>query len=110
MRFMATGGCGFIGSAVVRKLVEAGKHEVLNVDKLTYAGNIENLSSIENHEGYSFVQEDICNQSEMLRLMQSFKPDVVMHLAAESHVDKSIDSPAEFIQTNVFGTYSLLEA
>jgi dTDP-glucose 4,6-dehydratase len=110
VRFMVTGGCGFIGSAVVRKLIEAGKHEVLNVDKLTYAGNIENLSSIENHESYSFVQEDICNQSEMLRLMQSFEPDIVMNLAAESHVDKSIDSPAEFIQTNVFGTYSLLEA
>lgn len=110
MRFMVTGGCGFIGSAVARNLVETGKHEVLNVDKLTYAGNVENLTSIGNDERYTFVQEDICNQGEMLRLMQTFEPDVVMNLAAESHVDKSIDSPAEFIQTNVFGTYSLLEA
>lgn len=110
MRFMVTGGSGFIGSAVVRKLVETGKHEVLNIDKLTYAGNSENISTIENCENYSFLQEDICNQTEMLRVMQSFEPDVVMNLAAESHVDKSIDSPNEFIQTNVFGTYSLLEA
>ena len=110
MRFIVTGGAGFIGSAVVRKLAENGEHEVLNIDKLTYAGNIENLANVENYENYSFVQEDICNQSEMLRLMQAFEPDVVMNLAAESHVDKSIDSPAEFIQTNVFGTYSLLEA
>jgi dTDP-glucose 4,6-dehydratase len=110
MRFMVTGGAGFIGSAVVRKLVETGEHEVMNIDKLTYAGNTENLDSIGNHKSYSFVQGDICNQNKMLLLMQTFEPDVVINLAAESHVDKSIDSPAEFIQTNVFGTYSLLEA
>lgn len=110
MHFMVTGGSGFIGSAVVRNLVDTGKHKVLNIDKLTYAGNNENVSTIENCENYSFLQEDICNQAEMLRVMRSFEPDVVMNLAAESHVDKSIDSPNEFIQTNVFGTYSLLEA
>ncbi len=108
--FLITGGAGFIGSAVVRELVKNTQHRVVNVDKLTYAGNLESLASVESNERYTFVQADICDAPAMQQLFEQHQPDVVMHLAAESHVDRSIDGPAEFIQTNVVGTAVLLEA
>ena len=108
--FLITGGAGFIGSAVVRELIQNSTHRVVNVDKLTYAGNLESLVNVETSERYAFVQADICDAPAMQQLFEQHQPDVVMHLAAESHVDRSIDSPAEFIQTNVVGTTVLLEA
>ena len=108
--FVITGGAGFIGSAVVRELIQNTPHNLVNVDKLTYAGNLESLASVEDHERYTFVQADICDASMMQQLFDTHQPDIVMHLAAESHVDRSIDGPAEFIQTNVVGTAVLLEA
>lgn len=108
--FLITGGAGFIGSAVVRELIQNSTHYVVNVDKLTYAGNLESLASVEASERYTFVQADICDANAMQQLFEKCQPDVVMHLAAESHVDRSIDGPAEFIQTNVVGTAVLLEA
>ena len=110
MRILVTGGAGFIGSAVIRHIIENTLHYVLNVDKLTYAGNLESLRSIEKSERYQFSQTDICDQVVLERIFHEFQPDAVMHLAAESHVDRSIDGPAAFIQTNIVGTYSLLEA
>ncbi|MBV7309650.1 dTDP-glucose 4,6-dehydratase [Acinetobacter johnsonii] len=110
MRILVTGGAGFIGSAVIRHIIENTHHHVLNVDKLTYAGNLESLQSIEKSERYQFFQTDICDQVELEKIFENFQPNVVMHLAAESHVDRSIDGPATFIQTNIVGTYSLLEA
>ncbi|ENV71741.1 dTDP-glucose 4,6-dehydratase [Acinetobacter johnsonii ANC 3681] len=110
MRILVTGGVGFIGSAVIRHIIENTHHHVLNVDKLTYAGNLESLQSIEQSERYQFFQTDICDQVELEKIFENFQPNVVMHLAAESHVDRSIDGPATFIQTNIVGTYSLLEA
>ena len=110
MKLLVTGGAGFIGSAVIRHIIQNTQHQVLNVDKLTYAGNLESLTSIDNNERYQFSQTDICDQVELEKLFQEFQPDAVMHLAAESHVDRSIDGPAAFIQTNIVGTYSLLEA
>lgn len=110
MRILVTGGAGFIGSAVIRHIIENTHHHVLNVDKLTYAGNLESLQSIEKSERYQFFQTDICDQVELDKIFENFQPNVVMHLAAESHVDRSIDGPATFIQTNIVGTYSLLEA
>ena len=110
MRILVTGGAGFIGSAVIRHIIENTHHHVLNVDKLTYAGNLESLRSIEKSERYKFSQTDICDQVVLERIFHEFQPDAVMHLAAESHVDRSIDGPAAFIQTNIVGTYSLLEA
>ena len=110
MRILVTGGAGFIGSAVIRHIIENTHHHVLNVDKLTYAGNLESLRSIEKSERYKFSQTDICDQVVLERIFHEFQPDSVMHLAAESHVDRSIDGPATFIQTNIVGTYSLLEA
>lgn len=110
MKILVTGGAGFIGSAVIRHLVKETEHQVLNVDKLTYAGNLESLISISDHPRYHFSQTDICDHAALTRLFASFEPDVVMHLAAESHVDRSIDGPAEFIKTNIVGTYTLLEA
>ena len=109
MKIIVTGGAGFIGSAVVRNLVRGG-HKVLNIDKLTYAGNLENLALIQQNENYQFLQADICEQDKMINAFHEFKPDGILHLAAESHVDRSIDSPRDFLDTNIFGTYSLLEA
>ncbi|MBW5798995.1 dTDP-glucose 4,6-dehydratase [Halomonas elongata] len=108
--FLVTGGAGFIGSAVVRELIDNSEHRVVNVDKLTYAGNLESLANVEGNARYHFVQADIGDARAMQRAFEEFQPDVVMHLAAESHVDRSIDGPAEFIQTNVVGTTVLLEA
>ena len=106
---MVTGGAGFIGSAVIRHIINETQYKVINVDKLTYAGNLESLKDIENSERYSFEQIDICNAVEIKRIFEKYQPDIVMHLAAESHVDRSIDGPGEFIQTNIVGTYTLLE-
>ena len=110
MRILVTGGAGFIGSALVRHLVRDVGAEVLNVDKLTYAGNLASLKVIENAPNYRFLHADICAGQAMAEAFESFRPDRVMHLAAESHVDRSITGAAEFIQTNVMGTFSLLEA
>jgi dTDP-glucose 4,6-dehydratase len=108
-KILVTGGAGFIGSALIRYIINTTKHSVVNVDKLTYAGNLESLALIEENERYIFEQADICNVAEIKRIFHEHKPDIVMHLAAESHVDRSIDAPDEFIQTNIFGTYVLLE-
>jgi dTDP-glucose 4,6-dehydratase len=110
MRIIVTGGAGFIGSAVARHLIKHSEHEVLVLDKLTYAGNLTSLASVEHHDRYHFSRTDICDRSAVTHAFASFEPDAVMHLAAESHVDRSIDGPAEFINTNVVGTYVLLEA
>ncbi|WP_336930148.1 dTDP-glucose 4,6-dehydratase [Acinetobacter tandoii] len=110
MKFLVTGGAGFIGSAVVRHIIQNTEHEVLNVDKLTYAGNLESLISVADHPRYHFSQTDICDRAALDQLFSDFQPDVVMHLAAESHVDRSISGPFAFIETNIIGTYQLLEA
>lgn len=110
MRIIITGGAGFIGSALVRYLIKETEHEVLNVDKLTYAGNLESLSEISDSSRYKFSKTDICDREAIAKLFEEFKPNLVMHLAAESHVDRSIDGPAEFINTNIIGTFVLLEA
>jgi dTDP-glucose 4,6-dehydratase len=109
MKILVTGGAGFIGSACIRHIIDHTKHSVVNVDKLTYAGNLESLVSIENDSRYSFEQVDICDSDGIEKVLNKHKPDVIMHLAAESHVDRSIDSPGDFIQTNIVGTYVLLE-
>jgi dTDP-glucose 4,6-dehydratase len=110
LKILITGGAGFIGSAVVRHIIENTNDSVINLDNLTYAGNLESLKTIENNERYTFVQADICDRSALDRVFTEYKPDLVMHLAAESHVDRSIDGPAEFIETNIIGTYTMLEA
>lgn len=109
MKILITGGAGFIGSAVIRYLIQNTQHDVLNIDKLTYAGNLESLSDIEQNSRYYFNQIDICDATALEQAVNNFQPDVIMHLAAESHVDRSIDGPAAFIQTNIVGTYTLLE-
>ncbi|MCE9786725.1 dTDP-glucose 4,6-dehydratase [Shewanella chilikensis] len=110
MKILVTGGAGFIGSAVVRHIINNTQDNVINVDKLTYAGNLESLVSVEKDKRYAFEQVDICDRLEIDRVFDEHKPDAVMHLAAESHVDRSITGPADFIQTNIVGTYTLLEA
>jgi len=110
MKILITGGAGFIGSAVIRHIIENTNDFVINVDKLTYAGNLESLEAISDNTHYFFEQVDICNRQELDRVFNEHQPDMVMHLAAESHVDRSIDGPLEFIQTNIIGTYNLLEA
>ncbi|HGH6655097.1 TPA: dTDP-glucose 4,6-dehydratase [Neisseria meningitidis] len=109
-KILVTGGAGFIGSAVVRHIINDTQDAVVNVDKLTYAGNLESLESLANHPRYAFEQVDICDRAALDRVFAEHQPDAVMHLAAESHVDRSIDGPAAFIETNIVGTYTLLEA
>jgi len=109
LKILVTGGAGFIGSAVIRYIIKNTTDKVLNVDKLTYAGNLESLTSVSSNERYRFEKVDICEQDELERVFEEFSPDIVMHLAAESHVDRSIDGPKEFIETNIIGTYTLLE-
>ncbi len=110
LKIIVTGGAGFIGSALIRHLIAHTEHSVLNLDKLTYAGNLESLKTIADCSRYSFVQADICNREAVDRVFAEFQPDAIMHLAAESHVDRSIDGPGDFIMTNVVGTYTLLES
>ncbi|MGO4704944.1 dTDP-glucose 4,6-dehydratase [Microvirga sp. 2MCAF38] len=109
-RFLVTGGAGFIGSAVARMLVRETPHQVLVADKLTYAGNLDSLKPVANNPRYGFEQADVADLDRMRGLIEAYQPDVVMHLAAESHVDRSIDGPGEFVQTNVVGTFALLQA
>ncbi len=108
-KIMVTGGAGFIGSAVCRHLVQVSKQQVLNLDKLTYAAVPGSLCGVEDHPLYRFEQADVCDQEKTASLLEDFQPDAVMHLAAESHVDRSIDGPAAFMQTNIMGTYTVLE-
>jgi len=110
MRVLVTGGAGFIGSALVRYLVAEEGCEVLNLDKLTYAGNLESLALVEGRNTYSFVKADICDRRAVVEAIEGFRPDHIMHLAAESHVDRSITGAGQFVQTNVVGTFTLLEA
>ncbi len=109
-RIVVTGGAGFIGSAVCRHLVRSGAYEVLNIDKLTYAGNLESLRGINDTSNYQFAQIDICDQAAVAQALMQFKPHSIMHLAAESHVDRSIDGPLAFVETNIVGTVKLLSA
>ncbi len=106
---LVTGGAGFIGSALIRHLIKTTDYTVINLDKLTYAGNLESLAEIENSNRYTFVKGDICDKTLVSKLLKTHQPSAIMHLAAESHVDRSIDGPSEFIQTNIIGTFNLLE-
>ena len=109
MKIIVTGGAGFIGSAVIRQYINDTNHEVINLDALTYAGNLESLVEVESNSRYHFEHVDINNKDEVRRVLQQYQPDAIMHLAAESHVDRSIDGPADFIMTNIVGTYNLLD-
>jgi dTDP-glucose 4,6-dehydratase len=109
MRVLVTGGAGFIGSALVRHLINSSQHELLNLDKLTYAGVLESLDEVADDPRHRFIRGDICDAALVARLLAEFQPDVIAHLAAESHVDRSIDGPADFIETNVVGTFTMLE-
>ncbi len=106
---LVTGGAGFIGSALIRHIISHTEYKVINIDKLTYSGNLESLKSIESNQNYIFEQIDICDKNSLKTLLHKNKPDALIHLAAESHVDRSIDEPADFIQTNIVGTFTLLE-
>ena len=110
MKILVTGGAGFIGSAVIRHIISHTSDSIVNVDKLTYAGNLQSLASVSDNPRYAFEQVDICNRAELDRVFAAHRPDAVMHLAAESHVDRSIDGPAAFIETNIVGSYVLLES
>lgn len=110
MKILVTGGAGFIGSAVIRHIIQNTNNQVLNIDKLTYAGNLESLKEVSQHPNYQFKKIDICDTEQITKVIEAFQPNAIMHLAAESHVDRSIDGPAAFIQTNIVGTYTLLEA
>lgn len=110
MKILVTGGAGFIGSAVVRHIINNTQDSVINLDKLTYAGNLDSIASVADSERYAFVQADICDRAALDKIFAEHQPDAVMHLAAESHVDRSIDSAGEFIHTNIVGTFTLLEA
>lgn len=110
MKIIITGGAGFIGSALIRFIINETTHSVVNIDKLTYAGNLESLVSIAESKRYTFKQVDICDSNAIQQIFSDEQPDLIMHLAAESHVDRSIDGPAEFMQTNIIGTFTLLEA
>jgi len=110
MKILITGGAGFIGSAVIRHIINNTQDSVLNIDKLTYAGNLESLKGVVDNSRYQFEQVDICDATSISRIFTEYKPDAVMHLAAESHVDRSIDGPKDFIQTNIVGTYAMLES
>jgi len=109
VKILVTGGAGFIGSAVIRHIINHTGDSVINVDKLTYAGNLESVAPVSESTRYSFEKVDICDGAELNRVFQQCSPDIIMHLAAESHVDRSIDGPAEFVQTNIVGTCTLLE-
>ncbi|MGB1876731.1 MAG: dTDP-glucose 4,6-dehydratase [Rhodospirillaceae bacterium] len=109
-KVVVTGGAGFIGSALVRLLIKEVGAEVVNVDALTYASNLESLASVSDNSAYTFIHDNVCDQQRMADLFETEQPDVIMHLAAESHVDRSIDGPAAFMETNIMGTYALLEA
>jgi len=110
MKIIVTGGAGFIGSAVIRQYINQTEHEVINLDALTYAGNLESLAEVDSSPRYCFEHVNICDVKELQRVFEEHQPDAIMHLAAESHVDRSIDGPAAFIQTNIVGTYNLLDA
>jgi len=110
MKILITGGCGFIGSNFINNNVLDKNNKILNLDKLTYAGNLENLSSINHHSNYEFINGDICNKQLVINIIEKFQPDTIINFAAESHVDRSIDSPMDFIQTNIVGTAILLSS
>jgi len=109
-RILVTGGAGFIGSALIRYIINETSHEVINIDKLTYAGNLESIALASNSDRYKFIKGDVCDQALLKEVFMNLEPSFVMHLAAESHVDRSIKGPAQFIDTNIIGTFRLLEA
>ena len=108
-KFLITGGAGFIGSALIRYIIENTNHKIVNVDKLTYAGNLASLSDVEKDSRYDFEKIDICHSIKIKEVLKKHQPDIIIHLAAETHVDRSIEEPDKFIQTNIVGTYILLK-